>query len=146
MRSFLPAAALAMLLLSGTANGANFEVRMLDFGTDGKTMVFSPSFLRIEPGDTVTFIPVDSGHNAETILDMSPDAAPTWKGKIDEEFSNTLSEQGLYGYKSDRQFAVGMVWLIQVGGDKSNLTQLMEVRLPGRAQARMAELFAKTSP
>lgn len=146
MRLFLSAAVFAMLFVGGTASGANFEVRMLDFGTDGKTMVFSPTFLRIEPGETVAFIPVDRGHNAETILDMSPDAAPAWKGRIDEEFSITFSEPGLYGYKSDRQFVAGMVGLIQVGGDKSNLTQLMEVRLPGRAEARMAELFAKTSP
>lgn len=146
MRTFLPAFVFAVLLVGGTASGANFKVRMLDFGTDGKTMVFSPSFLRIEPGDTVTFIPVDRGHNAETILEMIPDEAPVWQGKIDEAFSITLSEPGLYGYKSDRQFAIGMVGLIQVGSEKSNLTQLMEVRLPGRAQARMAELFAKTSP
>ena len=73
------AAAAALCLLAATASAAlaaNFEVLMLNKGTDGKTMGFSPSFLQIEPGDTVTFIPVDKGHNAETILDGISELEP----------------------------------------------------------------------
>ncbi|MHB1103781.1 MAG: pseudoazurin [Devosia sp.] len=142
------AAAIAVFVMSfgGAAAAADFEVLMLNKGTDGKMMGFSPSFLQIEPGDTVTFIPIDKGHNAETILDMIPEAAPTWKGKIDERFTVTLDVPGLYGFKCMPHLGMGMVGLIQVGNDRSNLTELMNVRLPGKAQARMMELFAKTSP
>ena len=142
------AAALALSLgaAASAASAADFEVLMLNKGTDGKTMGFSPSFLRIEPGDTVTFIPVDKGHNAETILDMIPADAATWKGKTDEQFTVTLTVPGLYGFKCQPHYNMGMVGLIQVGGDKSNLTEVMNVRLPAKAQARMMELFAKTSP
>ena len=139
-------AAALMLSFTGAAAAANFEVLMLNKGTDGKTMGFSPSFLHVEPGDTVTFVPVDKGHNAETILDMIPAAAATWKGKVNEQFTVTLTEPGLYGFMCMPHFNMGMVGLIQVGDDRSNLTQLMDVRLPGKAQARMMELFAKTSP
>ena len=144
----IAAVALA-LALGGAASAvaaADFEVLMLNKGTDGKTMGFSPSFLRVEPGDTITFIPVDKGHNAETILGMIPDNAETWKGKVDEQLTVTLTEPGLYGFKCFPHFAMGMVGLVQVGDDQSNLKQLMEVRLPGKAQARMMELFAKMSP
>lgn len=142
------AAALALALggVTSAASAADFEVLMLNKGTDGKTMGFSPSFLRVEPGDTVTFIPVDKGHNAETILGMIPEQAATWKGKVDEQLTVTLTQPGLYGFKCFPHFAMGMVGLVQVGDDQSNLKQLMEVRLPGKAQARMMELFAKTSP
>lgn len=139
-------AIIALVMGTSLASAADFEVLMLNKGTDGKTMGFSPSFLHIEPGDTVTFIPVDKGHNAETILDMIPDAAATWKGKTDEQFTVTLTELGLYGFKCQPHFGMGMVGLIQVGDKPSNLKALMEVRLPGKAQARMMELFAKTSP
>ena len=138
--------ALSLGAVASAASAADFEVLMLNKGTDGKTMGFSPSFLRIEPGDTVTFIPVDKGHNAETILDMIPADAATWKGKTDEQFTVTLTEPGLYGFKCQPHFAMGMVGLIEVGDDRANLKELMEVRLPGKAQARMMELFAKTSP
>lgn len=132
--------------IATSASAANFEVLMLNKGTDGKTMGFSPSFVHVEPGDTVTFIPVDKGHNAETILDMIPAEAPTWKGKTDEEFTVTFTVPGLYGFKCQPHFSMGMVGLIQVGDDRHNLKDLMDVRLPGKAQARMMELFAKTSP
>ncbi|MEO8758818.1 MAG: pseudoazurin [Devosia sp.] len=140
------AAALFAIGFAGIAAAADFEVLMLNKGTDGKTMGFSPSFLRIEPGDTVTFIPIDKGHNAETILDMIPPDAATWKGKTNEQFTVTLTVPGLYGFKCFPHFSMGMVGLIQVGSDTSNLTDLMNVRLPGKPQARMMELFAKASP
>ena len=140
------AAAALMLSFTAAVEAADFEVLMLNKGTDGKTMGFSPPFLHVQPGDTVTFIPVDKGHNAETILDIIPASAATWKGKTNEQFTVTLTEPGLYGFMCMPHFSMGMVGLIQVGDDRSNLTQLMNVRLPGRAQARMMELFARTSP
>ncbi len=146
MLSRLLAVGVAVFAFSGPASAANFQILMLNKGTDGKTMGFSPSFLQVEPGDTVTFIPVDKGHNAETILGMIPAKAETWKGKLDEELTVTLTEPGLYGFKCQPHYNMGMVGLIEVGGDKSNLTELMNVRLPGKAQARMMGLFAKTSP
>jgi pseudoazurin len=146
MNSRLLAVAAALFLIGGSAQAANFDVLMLNKGTDGKTMGFSPSFLQIEPGDTVTFIPADKGHNAETILGMIPTDAETWKGNLNEEFTVTFTVPGLYGFKCQPHFGMGMVGLIEVGGDKSNLTGLMDVRLPAKAQARMMELFAKTSP
>lgn len=144
--NLIAAALVALVASTGSAAAANFEVLMLNKGTDGKTMGFSPSFLQVEPGDTVTFIPADPGHNAESILNMIPDAAATFKGKLDEEFTITLTEPGLYAYKCQPHFGMGMVGLIQVGDDKPNLNDLMAVRLPPKAQARMMELFAKTSP
>ena len=146
MKSRLLLVAAALLAIGGSAQAANFDVLMLNKGTDGKTMGFSPSFLQIEPGDTVTFIPADKGHNAETILGMIPTDAETWKGNLNEEFTVTFTVPGLYGFKCQPHFGMGMVGLIEVGGDKSNLTALMDIRLPAKAQARMMELFAKTSP
>ena len=142
------AAALVVAIgaVATSASAANFEVLMLNKGTDGKTMGFSPSFLHVEPGDTVTFIPVDKGHTAGAVLDMIPAEAPTWEGKTDEEFTVTFTVPGLYGFKCQPHFSMGMVGLIQVGDDRHNLKDLMDVRLPGKAQARMMELFAKTSP
>lgn len=146
MMKTLGAAVAALIIGTGVAAAANFEVLMLNRGTDGKTMGFSPSFLQVEPGDTVTFIPIDKGHNSESILGMIPEGAKHWKGEVNEEFTVTLTVPGLYGFKCFPHFNSGMVGLIEVGGNKSNLTDLMNVRLPGKAQARMMEAFAKTSP
>ena len=49
-----------------TLPGNNFEVTMLNQGTDG-VMVFEPSVLKISVGDTVTFKPTNPGHNSASI-------------------------------------------------------------------------------
>ena len=43
---------------------------------------FEPVALKIEPGDTVTFVSVDPGHNAETINGMIPEGAETFRTAI----------------------------------------------------------------
>lgn len=133
----------AMMLMPGVLQAAEHEIRMVDRSEDGQAMSFEPSYLRIEPGDTVTFVPVNKGHNAETILGMIPEAASAWKGKVNEAITVTLTEPGLYGVKCMPHWAMGMVALIQVGADRHNLEALLEVRLPGKAQARMMKLFTK---
>ena len=114
---------------------------MLSTGSDGEMMVFEPAFLKVEPGDTVTFVPTDKSHNSETILGMIPEGAEAWKGKINEEVSVTLEKPGVYGFKCVPHYAMGMVGLIQVGDEVPNLDQALEVKNPGRAGVRMAVLF-----
>jgi pseudoazurin len=124
--------------------GADYEVLMLNKDSQGRTMQFEPAFLRVEPGDTVTFIPADKGHNAETILDLIPGDAPTWKGKTNEAIKVSFTVPGLYAYKCMPHFPMGMVGLIQVGDDRSNMQDIMAARVPARAVARLAELLAMT--
>ncbi|MCA0276909.1 MAG: pseudoazurin, partial [Proteobacteria bacterium] len=63
------AAALAVALLAGAAQAADHQVQMLNKGEKG-AMVFQPDFIVAAPGDTVTFVPTDKSHDAESIKDM----------------------------------------------------------------------------
>ena len=125
------------------AYAAEHEVRMLNKGPEGQPMQFDPAFLKIEPGDTVTFVPTDKGHNSESILEMIPEGAETWKGKINEEITVTFDVEGIYGYKCMPHFGLGMVGLIQVGDSTENLDSAETAKLPGKAKTRMAELIAQ---
>lgn len=90
------AAAVVALTVTGTsASAADHEVRMLNKGPDGQPMQFDPAFLKVQPGDTVTFVAVDKGHNSKSILGMVPEAAETWKGKMNEEIKLTFSVEGV---------------------------------------------------
>ncbi len=144
LTSIALAAGLSLAMLSG-AHAAEHEVQMLNKGPEGLPMQFDPAFLKIEPGDTVKFVATDKGHNAETILEMIPEGAETWKGKINEEITITFNEEGIYGYKCMPHFAMGMVGIIQVGDDVSNLDSAETAKLPGRAKPRMAELIAQVA-
>ncbi len=106
-------------------------------------MQFDPAFLKIAPGDSVTFLATDKGHNAETILGMIPESADTWKGKINEEIKVTFNVEGIHGIKCLPHFAMGMVGLIQVGDSTENLDAAQTAKLPGKAKTRMAELMAQ---
>ena len=122
---------------------ADFEVKMLNKGTDGATMVFEPAFLEIAVGDTVTFIPTDKGHNAETIKGMTPSDTATFKGKINEQFSYTFDTAGVYGYKCLPHLAMGMVGMIVVGGDTSNLDAVKAVKVPPKANAKFEDFYTQ---
>jgi len=128
----------AMFVTPGFA--AEHEVKMLNRGEDGEMMVFEPAFLKVEPGDTVTFVPTDKSHNAESILGAIPEGAEAFKGRINEEISVTFDAEGVHAYKCTPHFALGMVGLIQVGDSTDNLADIQSVRLPGRAAAKMALL------
>ena len=140
--NFVAAAGL-VALAAGSALAAEHQVQMLNQGPDGQPMQFDPAFLKIEPGDTVTFVPTDRGHNSEAIPELIPEGAEPWKGKIDEQISVTLSVEGLYGYRCLPHFALGMVGLIQVGDSTANIDAFQTATLPGKARERMDQLLAE---
>src|SRR5690606_4214019 len=110
----LMGAAPIALHLTSTARAADFQGHMLNKGEAG-SMVFEPALTRIAVGDTVTFIPTDKSHNAETIKDMIPEGAEPFKGKINEEITITFTVPGVYGIKCAPHYAMGMVALVMVG-------------------------------
>lgn len=142
LTAFTAAAALSAAAWSG-AFAAEHEVRMLNKGPEGQPMQFDPAFLKIAPGDSVKFVATDKGHNSESILEMIPEGAETWKGKINEEITVTYDVEGIYGYKCQPHFGLGMVGIIQVGDSTANLDSAQTAKLPGKAKTRMAELIAQ---
>jgi pseudoazurin len=133
----------ALLAFAATpALAANFDVHMLNKGADG-AMVFEPALIKVAPGDTVTFVPTDKGHNAETIAKMLPDGAEAFKGKMGAEVVVTFTEPGAYGIKCGPHFAMGMVALVVVGDAPANLDTVKAVKLPKTAQGRMDALYAQ---
>nr|WP_314261111.1 pseudoazurin [uncultured Devosia sp.] len=127
-----------LLGVAAPAYAANFEVHMLNKGEQG-AMVFEPAGLRIAPGDTVTFIPTDKGHNVESMKEVMPDGAEAFKGGMGKEVVVTFTQEGLYGIKCLPHFGMGMVAAIVVGeGEPANLAQADTVKLPGKSKDRFA--------
>lgn len=131
---------LAMLCVAGPALAANVDVQLLNSGDKGQ-MVFQPDLIRIAPGDTVTFVPVDKGHNAESIPTMMPAGAEAFKGKISQPVTATFTVPGVYAVKCTPHFAMGMVALIVVGDDTSNLDAVKAATVPKKPADRFHEIF-----
>ncbi|MGC9370640.1 MAG: pseudoazurin [Paracoccaceae bacterium] len=135
----MTAATLALIATAATAE--TVEVRMLNKGEAG-VMVFEPAFVTAEPGDVVHFVPVDMGHNVESIDGMLPEGVDGFKTKFNEEFELTVETEGVYGVKCTPHYAMGMVALIQVG-EAVNLDEAADVKQKGKAKGRMADLIAQ---
>ncbi|KGJ09874.1 pseudoazurin (plasmid) [Paracoccus versutus] len=136
----LAAAAAALLALAAPAFAATHEVHMLNKGESG-AMVFEPAFVRAEPGDVINFVPTDKSHNVEAIKEILPEGVETFKSKINESYTLTVTEPGLYGVKCTPHFGMGMVGLVQVGEAPDNLDAAKTAKMPKKARERMdAEL------
>lgn len=91
---------------------AEYEVKMLSFAK-GQPMIFDPAVLQIAPGDTVTFVPTQRGHQA--VSHLVPEGAQAFAGTLDEKFSVTLDKEGIYVYYCPPHLMMNMSGLIQVG-------------------------------
>ncbi len=137
IRSFTTGLAFAALLGSA-AFADTIEVQMLNVGSDRERMVFEPSFVQAQPGDTIKFIAVDRGHNAETVAGMIPDGAEGFAGKINEEVEVTLDVEGVYGVMCKPHYGMGMVMVIAVG-DAEAPDDFLEGRMSRRTKERFEE-------
>ena len=134
--------AAAFMLVAGTlpAMAANFEVKMLNKGAAG-AMVFEPDLVKIAPGDTVTFVPTDKGHDAQSIPDMLPAGAQPFKGEMSQPVTGTFDVPGAYGVKCAPHYGMGLVALVVVGDNPTNLDALKAVKQPKRPAERFEHLF-----
>ncbi len=118
-------------------------VEMLNVDPDDKKQrqVFKPAVIHVKPGDTVKFMPVDRGHNAESDEDMMPEGGEMFEGKINKEIEVTYTTDGCYGYYCKPHRSVGMVGLVLVGDAAASLEEAKGVRQRGKAKQRYKDYF-----
>jgi pseudoazurin len=143
MRRF-PAVAAAAVIVAGllavgdTAAAREYEVKMLNKGQAGP-MVFEPSLLEIQPGDSVRFVPTDKGHNVVSIDGMTPEGIAPFASEMNAELVVTFERPGVYGYKCKPHYGMGMVGMVVVG-EPGDLDQAMTTKHPGKAKKRFEEM------
>lgn len=124
------------------ANAADITVEMLNKRDDGAKMAFSEDITRIDVGDTVTWVPTSKGHNVEFIA--GPDGFNTpKKSKSSKEVSITFDEPGIYYYWCSPHKSMGMIALVVVGGDKSNIEDIAGAKAVGKSKKKLAVLLSE---
>ena len=101
----------AAALFACSAFAGDHVVQEMNNGPGG-AFVFSPSYLQIHAGDTVTFTPTDQGHNSESVF--MPDGAKAWKSEISQPLTVTFTKPGVYIYQCTPHKLFGMVGVIVV--------------------------------
>lgn len=132
----LAAATAALIVSAAPLMAADHQIQLLNKGTDG-AMVFEPGFVKIAPGDTVTFVPTDKSHNVETFKGLIPDGAPEFKSKPSEQFQAKFDVPGAYVVKCTPHAGMGMVALIQVGDKPTNLEAIKTAKVPNMVRKRL---------
>ena len=118
-----------------------FSIDMLNVRSDGQSMVYSEDVLKVEVGDTVVWKPKDKGHNVEFII--GPDAVELpKKSRINQEFTYTFEKSGVYFYQCTPHKSMGMIAVVIVGEDLTNIDQVKSVRVFGKSKRKLEEILS----
>ena len=130
----------SLSLFSSQVIAANHQLEMLN-KLGKERMVFSKKMISIELNDDVLWKSVDKGHNVQFI--GMPDGAKKYKSKISKDASYKFEKPGIYLYQCTPHKAMGMIGIIIVGNDKSNLEAIKKVKVYGKSKKILKNLLKK---
>ena len=128
----------SLSLFSSHVIAANHQLEMLN-KLGKERMVFSKKMISIELNDDVLWKSVDKGHNVQFI--GMPDGAKKYKSKISKDASYKFEKPGIYLYQCTPHKAMGMIGIIVVGNDKSNLEAIKKVKVYGKSKKILKNLL-----
>ena len=127
---------LVALLLIGLASEAWAEDLFIDMTADD---AFSVRVAHIEVGQTITWLPIAKGHNVDFAKGPSGVELPP-KSKLSKEVSVEFIETGVYLYWCKPHKDTGMLGLIVVGNDLSNLSEIAAVKISRQSDSVLQAL------
>jgi len=130
----------SVFLFSSHVIAANHELEMLN-KLGKERMVFSKKMISIDLNNDVLWKSVDKGHNVQFI--GMPDGAKKYKSKISKDASYKFEKPGIYLYQCTPHKAMGMIGIIVVGDDKSNLEAIKKVKVYGKSKKLLKNLLEK---
>jgi len=125
--------------LSTPSFAANISIEMLNKDANGNRMVYSQEVAKIDVGDTVIWLPASKGHNVEII--SSPNKMK-FKSKNGKEAKITFDTPGIYYYWCTPHKSMGMIGLIVVGDDLSNIDDMASAKAMGKSKKKLKNLLA----
>ena len=118
----------------------DMTIDMLNKRDDGAKMVYSEDIARINVGDTITWLPKSKGHNVHFIAGPDGWELPN-KSKNNKEVSITFDTPGIYIYQCTPHATMGMIAMVVVGDDKSNLDDISKTKIRGKSKRKFKELL-----
>ena len=126
-------------LLATSSFAADFTIEMLNKDAEGNRMVFSQEVVNVEVGDTVTWLPTSKGHNVEMVA--SPNQME-FKSKNNKKVEIIFETPGIYYYWCTPHKGMGMIGLIIVGKDLSNMDDVANAKAVGKSKKKLKALLA----
>jgi len=127
-----------MICLSFQSFAETLEIEMLN-KLDKETMVYSIKVAKIDVEDTIIWKSIDKGHNVEFI--GMPKGVKKFKTGISKNAEYTFKIPGIYLYQCTPHKSMGMIGIVVVGDDKTNLDKIKKVKLHGKSKKIFRELL-----
>ncbi|MSP20312.1 MAG: pseudoazurin [Alphaproteobacteria bacterium] len=145
MNALRSLAAAIVLFSAAATQAATFEVKEVNAGPGGN-FVFDPGIVRINVGDVVKFIATDMNDSVNSIRGGIPAVAAGFASRRSVDYWLEFTVPGIYAYECTSHRSLGMVGLIIVGNDTSNLAAVQKLDLGAQlANQRLTALVAQIS-
>ena len=135
-------AVLGLTFTAGTVSADDMIIDMLNKREDGAKMAYSDDIAYINSGDTITWLPTSKGHNVEFKAGPEGWDLPK-KSKMNKEYSYTFEQPGVYYYWCTPHKGMGMIGLVVVDGDTSNIDAVTKVKTLGKSKKILKALLAE---
>ena len=129
---------LCFIFFSFQLSAKTLEIEMLN-KLGKEKMVYSVKVAKIDVDDKIIWKSVSKGHNVEFI--GMPKGVKKFKTKINKDAEFTFKKKGVYLYQCTPHKAMGMIGLVIVGNDKSNLDKIKKVKLYGKSKKIFKKLL-----
>ena len=130
-------AVFGFVFFTSLAYGMNgTTVQMLNKDADGNRMVYSTEIVEIGIGQTVKWIPTDKGHNVEFVAGPEGFEIPK-KSKNGKEVEMQFDIPGVYYYWCTPHKGMGMIGLVVVEGDISNIDDIAKAKAMGKSKKKL---------
>ena len=127
-----------ILFYSSMSYGKTIEIDMLN-KLGKEKMVYSVKVAKVDLNDKIIWKHVSKGHNVEFI--GMPKGVKKFKTKINKKAEYEFKKPGIYLYQCTPHKAMGMIGIVVVGGDKSNLEKIKKVKLYGKSKKIFKKLL-----
>ena len=122
---------ICIVFYSSVSFGKTLEIEMLN-KLGKEKMVYSIKVAKVDQNDKIIWKHVSKGHNVE-FLGM-PKGVKKYKSKINKKAEYEFKIPGIYLYQCTPHKAMGMIGIVIVSGDKSNLEEIKKVKLYGKSK------------
>tara|TARA_B100000575_G_scaffold290953_1_gene295728 strand:- start:1969 stop:2394 length:426 start_codon:yes stop_codon:yes gene_type:complete len=126
------------IVFANQLNAATYEVEMLN-RLDKESMVYSKSVVNIQSGDTVKWIATTKGHNVQFLT--VPEGVGAFRSKLNVDTEYTFTVPGIYLYQCTPHKNMGMIAVVVVDDNKSNLNAISTSRVAGKSKKRLAKIL-----
>jgi len=129
---------ICLLFYSSISLAKTIEIEMLN-KLGKEKMVYSVKVAKIDVNDKISWKHVSKGHNVEFI--GMPKGVKKYKSKINKKTEFDFKIPGIYLYQCTPHKAMGMIGIVVVGGDKSNIDKIKKVKLYGKSKKIFKKLL-----